>query len=48
MYHLMNLKMNFKYFQIQKWLLQRGRAEKVNKKQGYLCSFYVLFLSYDL
>ena len=27
-----NLKMNFKYFQIQKWILQAGRAEKVDEK----------------
>ena len=25
----MNLQKNFKYFQIQKWMLQAGRAEKV-------------------
>ena len=24
----MDLKMNLKYFQIQKWILQSGRAEK--------------------
>ena len=29
----MNLKINFKYFQIQK-LLQAGRAEKVDEKMG--------------
>ena len=26
---VMNLQKNFKYFQIQKWMLQAGRAEKV-------------------
>ena len=25
---------NFKYFQIQKWMLQAGRAEKVDEKMG--------------
>ena len=39
--------MNFKYFQIQKWMLQAGRAEKVDEKMGPLCSFHVSFLSYD-
>ena len=39
--------MNLKYFQIQKWMLQAGTAEKVDKKSGYFCSFHVPFLSYD-
>ena len=26
--------MNFKYFQIQKWMLQAGRAEKLDEKMG--------------
>ena len=26
--------MCFKYFQIQNWMLQAGRAEKVDKKMG--------------
>ena len=26
--------MNFKYFQIQKWMLQAGRTEKVDEKMG--------------
>ena len=32
----MNLKMNFKYFQIQKWMLQAGRAEKIDEKNGVI------------
>ena len=43
----MNLKMNFKYFQIQKWMLQADRAEKIDEKWGHLCSFHVPFLSYN-
>ena len=33
----MNFKMNFKYFKIQKWMLQAGRAEKVEEKNGVIC-----------
>ena len=33
----MNLKKNLKYFQIQKWLLQAGRAEKEDEKNGVIC-----------
>ena len=29
--------MNFDYFQIQKWMLQTVRAEKVNEKNGVIC-----------
>ena len=32
----MNLKMNSKYFQIQKWMLQAGRAEKIDEKNGVI------------
>ena len=39
--------MSFKYFQVQKWMLQADRAEKVDEKRGHLCSFHVPFLSYD-
>ena len=31
----MKLKMNFKYFQIQKWMLPAGRTEKVDQKMGF-------------
>ena len=39
----MNLKkkMNFKYFQIKKWMLQAGRAEKVNEKNGVICVVFM-------
>ena len=30
----MNLKMNVKYIQIQKWMLQAGRAKKVDEEMG--------------
>ena len=42
---VMNLKMNFKYFQIQKWMLQAGRAEKVDEKNGVIC-VVSMFLSW--
>ena len=29
--------MNFQYFQIQKWMLQAGRAERVDEKNGVIC-----------
>ena len=28
------MKMNFEYFQIQKWMLKTVRAEKVDEKMG--------------
>ena len=31
------MKMNFEYFQIQKWMLQTVRAEKVDEKDGVIC-----------
>ena len=31
------MKMNFDYFQIQKWMLQTVRAEKVDEKNGVIC-----------
>ena len=37
--------MNFKYFQIQKWMLQAGRAEKVDEKNGVIC-VVSMFLSW--
>ena len=45
--------MNFDYFQIQKWILQTVRAEKVDEKKnkkkcGQSSSFHVSFLSYGL
>ena len=33
----MSLKMTFKYFQIQKLMLQAGSAEKVDEKNGVIC-----------
>ena len=33
----MNLRVNFKYFEIQKWMLQTGRAEKLDEKSGVIC-----------
>ena len=33
--------MNFKYFQIQKWMLQRGRAEKVDEKNWVACVVFM-------
>ena len=41
---IMNLKINFKYFQIPKWMLQAGRAEKVDEKMGLFLVF--MFLSW--
>ena len=35
------MKMNVDYFQIQKWMLQTVRAEKVDEKMGHLSSFHV-------
>ena len=32
-----HMKMNFDYFQIQKWMLQTVRAEKVDDKKGVFC-----------
>ena len=32
-----HMKMNFEYFQIQKWMLQTIRAEKVDEKNGIIC-----------
>ena len=29
--------MNFEYFQIQKWILQTVRSEKVDEKNGVIC-----------
>ena len=40
------MKMNFDIFQMQKWISQTVRAQKVDKKWGHLSSFLFLFLSY--
>ena len=40
------MKINFDYFQIQKWMLQTVRVEKVDEKSGRLSSFHVPLLSY--
>ena len=32
-----HMKMNFDYFQIQKWMLQTVRVEKVDEKNGVIC-----------
>ena len=34
-----HMKMNFDYFQIQKWMLQTVRAEKVDEKMGSFAQF---------
>ena len=39
------MKMNFKYFQIEKWMLQTVREEKVDKKLRPRVWFHVLFVS---
>ena len=31
------MKMNFEYFQTQKWILQTVRSEKVDEKNGVIC-----------
>ena len=33
--------MNFKYFQIHKWILQAGRAEKVDEKKWFICVVFM-------
>ena len=40
------MKMYFDYFEMQKWMLQKPRVEKVVEKRGHLSSFHVSFLSY--
>ena len=37
----MNLKTNFKYFQIQKRRLRAGTAEKVDEKNGVICVVFI-------
>ena len=34
---VINLKKNFKHFLIQKWMIQAGRAEKVDEKNVVIC-----------
>ena len=38
-----HIKMNFEYFQMQKWIFQTTAAEKVDEKNGVIC--LVSFLS---
>ena len=33
--------MNFEYFQIQKWMLQTVRLEKVDEKNGVICLVFM-------
>ena len=39
----MKLKMNFKYFQIQNWMLQAGKTGKVYEKMGSFLQFSFSF-----
>ena len=39
-----HMKINFEYFQIQKWILQTVRSEKVDEKNGVIC-LVSMFLS---
>ena len=32
-----HMKMNFEYFQTQKWMLQTVRAQKIDEKNGVIC-----------
>ena len=32
-----HMKMNFDYFQIQKWMLKTVRAEEIDEKNGVIC-----------
>ena len=36
-----HMKMNFEYFQIQKWILQTVRSEKVDEKNGVICLVFM-------
>ena len=36
-----HIKMNFEYFQIQKWIIQTVRSEKVDKKNGVVCLVFM-------
>ena len=38
---VINLKMNLKYFQIQKWMLEADRAEKVDEKNVVICVVFI-------
>ena len=38
------MKMNFEYFQIQKWMLQTVKAEEVDETNGLIC-LVSMFLS---
>ena len=40
-----HVKRNLEYFQIQKWMLQTVRAEKVDEKSGVIC-LVSMFLSW--
>ena len=37
-----HMKMNFEYFQIQKWILQTVRSEKGDEKNGVICQVSML------
>ena len=41
-----HMKMNFDYFQLQKWMRETVRPEKVDEKRGHLFDFHVSFLIY--
>ena len=36
-----HMKINFEYFQIQKWILWTVRSEKVDEKNGVICLAYM-------
>ena len=38
---VINLKMNLKYFQIQKWMLEADRAEKIDEKNVVICVVFI-------
>ena len=40
-----HMKTNFEYFQIQEWILQTVRVEKVDEKNGVIC-FVSMFSSW--
>ena len=42
-----HMKMNFEYFQIQKWILQTASTEKVDEKNGVIYPVF-MFPSWDV
>ena len=38
-----HMKMNFEYFQIQKWILQTVKSEKVDERNGIICLVSMFF-----